>query len=220
MENVEELVQTFDFQIDYAVAQHKSEAFINVQYGTTFPANGTQLQGATYLEQSAGPRTHTDVDDNVSQKAMHPGKNDNRDTRMRNESEDRQEYHNIGWGTNDPNEGNHTDDTDKSIIWISKLGRPACPKASTDLQESMTSDEEGSIQKINKKQTQDYGISYFGRNSSRQRRDYSPEQTSEDYVKSNYNRRSGRPPDYGRLWQNCEETKSSTKGFKSTGNYR
>ena len=126
---VEESVQTFDFQLDYAVAQHKSEAFINVQYGTTFPANGTQLQGATYLERSALPRTNTDVDDNVSQKVIHPRKNDNRDTCKGQESEDRQEIHNIGRGTNEPNEGNHTDDTDKSIIWISKLGRQAYPEA-------------------------------------------------------------------------------------------
>ena len=82
------------------------------------------------------------------------------------------------------------------------------------------SDEEGSIRKINKKQTQDYGISYFGRSGRRQRRDYLPKQTSEDYVKSNYSRRSGRLPDYGRLWQNREEAKFSTKGIKSTANYR
>ena len=113
---LQELDQSINLRIDHAISQRRSEAFINAQYDTAFPHNGTQLQGATYLEQGARPRTNT-FNENPSQNAIHPGNADyNRDTRMRNESEYRQENHNIGRSTNGTNERNHTDDADQSVF--------------------------------------------------------------------------------------------------------
>ena len=113
---LQELDQSINLRIDHATSQRRGEAFINAQYDKAFPHNGTQLQGATYLEQGARPRTNT-FNENPSQNVIHPGNADyTRDTRMMNESEDRQENHNIGRSTNGTNERNHTDDADQSVF--------------------------------------------------------------------------------------------------------